>query len=52
MEEIGGQFQVRSTVAQGTTISLRLPLPATEAGAGASQPRATQLGDAGGSQSA
>jgi signal transduction histidine kinase/ligand-binding sensor domain-containing protein len=53
MEETGGQFQVRSTVAQGTTVSLRLPLPATGEGAGGGQPRgATQLGDGAASGSA
>jgi signal transduction histidine kinase/ligand-binding sensor domain-containing protein len=52
MEEVGGQFQVSSTVAQGTTVSLRLPLPATEGGGDGGQPRATQLGDAAGSGSA
>jgi len=52
MEEVGGQFQVSSTVSQGTTVSLRLPLPAPETGEGGSQPRATQLGDAAGSGSA
>jgi signal transduction histidine kinase len=52
MEEVGGQFQVSSTAAQGTTVSLRLPLPATEGDGDGGQPRATQLGDAAGSGSA
>ena len=50
MEEIGGQFQVRSTAAQGTTVSLRLPIWPGEAGGSGGQPRVTQLGDAPGSQ--
>jgi signal transduction histidine kinase/ligand-binding sensor domain-containing protein len=50
MEEIGGQFQVRSTVAQGTTVSLWLPLPATGEGGG-DRSCATRLGDATGSRS-
>ena len=46
---IGGQFEVRSTVGQGTTVSLRLPLPASAGGQGG-QPRPAQLGDAPGGQ--
>ena len=50
MEEIGGQFEVRSTPAQGTTISLRLPLPAHGESDGGAQPRAAELGDAPGNR--
>ena len=48
MEEIGGQFQVRSTAAQGTTVSLRLPIPQNEGEGSGSRPPATQLGDGAG----
>jgi signal transduction histidine kinase/ligand-binding sensor domain-containing protein len=44
MEEIGGQLQVLSAAGQGTTVSLRLPMPGTEEGG--DLPPATQLGDA------
>jgi signal transduction histidine kinase len=48
MEDLGGQFQVRSTAGQGTTVSLRLPLPADAGcpGGQRGQPRPAQLGDA------
>jgi signal transduction histidine kinase/ligand-binding sensor domain-containing protein len=45
MQEIGGELQVRSAAGQGTTISLRLPMP-SEASPGDGGPSKTQLGDA------
>ncbi len=48
MKDVGGELRVRSTVAQGTTVSLRLPIPpkGTEE-SGRPQP-ATRLGDSAG----
>jgi signal transduction histidine kinase/ligand-binding sensor domain-containing protein len=39
MEEIGGQFEMRTMPGQGTTVSLRLPLPAPEAVGSSPTPR-------------
>lgn len=50
MEEIGGQFVVRSAPATGTTVCLRLPLPDNESGS-SSQARPIRLGDGSGGQS-
>ena len=45
MEEIGGQFVVRSAPAEGATVCLRLPLPGNDSG-NSSQARPIRLGDA------
>jgi signal transduction histidine kinase len=47
MHEIGGQFVVRSAAAQGTTVCLRLPLPATQTSRNSSEAHPIRLGDAG-----
>jgi signal transduction histidine kinase len=46
MEEIGGQFVVRSAPAEGTTVCLRLPLPDGDPGNGG-QANPIRLGDGG-----
>ena len=48
MEDIGGDFRVRSATAQGTTVSLRLPIPRNEGEDSGRRPPATQLGDSAG----
>jgi signal transduction histidine kinase/ligand-binding sensor domain-containing protein len=50
MEEIGGQFVVRSAPAEGATVCLRLPLPGNDSG-NSSQARPIRLGDAGNGES-
>ncbi len=46
MEEIGGQFEVRSSAGTGTTVCLRLPLPPGSLESRCSGPRPNHLGDA------
>jgi signal transduction histidine kinase/ligand-binding sensor domain-containing protein len=46
MQEVGGQIEVTSAAAQGTTVALRLPIRADKAGASDRPPRVTRLGDA------
>jgi signal transduction histidine kinase len=52
MEEIRGQFEVRSVLAKGTTVALRLPIARNKPGGSSGLPRFPQLGDAGESRPA
>ena len=52
MEEIGGQFQLRSLPAQGATVCLHLPLPPREADQRADKRHPIQMGDSAGGRNA
>ena len=52
MEEIGGQFQLRSLPVQGTTVCLHLPLLPNEWDQRAGKRRPIQMGDSVGGQNA
>jgi signal transduction histidine kinase/streptogramin lyase len=51
MDDIGGQFAMRSAAAEGATVCLRLPLPVIDSDGSGGQAYPIRMGDAGGGQS-